>query len=266
MSQALLRRRMALLDELRQIVNAMRNMSIAALQHLGKAAQVEKESEQLLLQALADTGIKLPEPTGTGICLVIGSEHGFCGGFNDRLADFMKNFLAENPSMTCYIAGSRLSPLLVSDIKHFVVLKGCADMMEAVDTVSGWMDELLIDREVFSPLTVIYQDEEGVKVRRLLPLPILPEASPGVPPLRYLPDRSLQAGLLSEWLRLALLSSLTRSLTIEHRWRISQMQRAEQYLDETGLQLRGTMQRQRQNEITIELENLMSALESATGK
>jgi len=40
------------------------------------------------------------------------------------------------------------------------------------------------------------------------------------------------------------------------------MQRADHYLEETGLKLRGKMQRQRQNEITVELENLMSALDT----
>ena len=45
-------------------------------------------------------------------------------------------------------------------------------------------------------------------------------------------------------------------------WRLNQMQRADHYLEETALNLRGKMQRQRQNEITVELENLMSALDT----
>lgn len=261
MSRAILKRRATLLDELSQIVNAMRNLSIAALQKLGKAAEVEREAEQLVLQALADIDTHLPEPIGVEICLAIGSERGFCGGFNNRLAEFTQAYLSALPKAKCYVAGARLQPLLQAKHINAIELTGCADMDDAVNAVDDWLSILLPGTESFSPLKIIYQDEEEVKVRSLLPLPELPKPNKGAAPLRYLPDVQLKAGLLSEWLRLALLSTLTRSLTVEHRWRLNQMQRAEHYLEETGVKLKSTMQRQRQNEITVELENLMSALD-----
>ena len=261
MSQALLRRRAILLDELRQIVSAMRNMSVAALQRLGKAAEVELEAERLLTQALADLDTQLPPPTGIEVCLVIGSERGFCGGFNDRIAEFAKIYAAERPNMRCYVAGSRLLPLLENEWPNFTILAGCADMEDASAAVADWLALLLPDNVNWPPLTVIFHDEEGVKARSLFPLPPLPKSSKGAAPLHYLELSHLKAGLMSEWLRLVLLSTLTRSLTVEHRWRLNQMQRADHYLEEAGIKLKGKMQRQRQNEITVELENLMSALE-----
>lgn len=261
MSQALLRRRAILLDELRQIVSAMRNMSVAALQRLGKAAEVELEAERLLTQALADLDTQLPPPIGAEVCLAIGSERGFCGGFNDRIAEFAKMYAAERPGMRCYVAGSRLAPLLENEWPQLTILTGCADMEDASAAVSDWLALLLSGIINWPPLTVIFHDEEGVKARSLFPLPPLPKSSTGMAPLRYLEPSQIKAGFISEWLRLALLGTLTRSLTAEHRWRLNQMQRADHYLEEAEAKLKGKMQRQRQNEITVELENLMSALE-----
>ncbi len=259
MSQTQLRRRAVLLDELRQIMAAMRNMSVTALQRLGKSAEVEQEAKWLVLQALADIDTVLPSLSGAEVCLVIGSERGFCGGFNDHLAEYMKTYLEQHHSARCYVAGARLLPLLVTD--SITSVTGCADMEEAADAVADWLSALLPDAEALVPITVIYQDETGVSAHNLLPLPALPPASRGIQPWRYLSDPVLKAGLISEWLRLALLSALTQSLTLEHRWRLNQMQQADRYLEETGETLRSTMQRQRQNQITVELENLMSALE-----
>ncbi|HEX4938443.1 MAG TPA: F0F1 ATP synthase subunit gamma [Candidatus Kapabacteria bacterium] len=261
MSQALLRRRALLLDELHQIVTAMRNMSVAALQRLGKAAEVEQEALRLLTQALADMNTVLPPVSGAGICLVIGSERGFCGGFNSRIAEFSKRHAAEHPGLHFYAAGSRLVPLLENEWPQLNVLNGCADMEDASSTVSGWLSAVLPSEHNWPPLTLIYHDDGGVKARSLLPLPPLPKPGHGPAPLRYLDAAPLMAGFVSEWLRLSLLNTLTTSLTTEHHWRLNQMQRADRYLEEAGIKLRGRMQRQRQNEITVELENLMSALD-----
>jgi F-type H+-transporting ATPase subunit gamma len=267
MSQTQLRRRAMLLDELRQIMAAMRNMSVTALQRLGKAAEVELEAKNLVLQALADMGAVLPPLSGAEVCLAIGSERGFCGGFNNHIAEYVNSYRAQHPAARCYVAGSRLVSLLDVDTNTITPLNGCADMEEAADTVNDWLSVLLPDKSLtpdahtFAPITVIYQTEAGVSAHSLLPLPALPPVSSGIQPWRYIPDATLKAGLISEWLRLAVLGALTQSLTLEHRWRLNQMQQADRYLEETGDTLRSTMQRQRQNQITVELENLMSALE-----
>ena len=261
MSQALLRRRALLLDELHQIVTAMRNMSVAALQRLGKAAEVEQEALRLLAQALADMDTVLPPVSGAGICLVIGSERGFCGGFNNRIAEFAKQYAGEHPGLRFFAAGSRLVPLLEHAWPQLNVLSGCADMEDASGAVADWLRELLPTDNSWPPLTLIFHDDDGVKAHALLPLPPLPKPGQGLTPLRYMEAAPLKAGFVSEWLRLSLLGTLTTSLTVEHHWRLNQMQRADRYLEEAGIKLRGRMQRQRQNEITVELENLMSALD-----
>jgi F-type H+-transporting ATPase subunit gamma len=260
-SQALLRRRAQLLDELHQIVTAMRNLSVAALQRLGKAAEVEREALRMLTQALADMDTVLPPVNGTEICLAIGSERGFCGGFNGRIAAFVQHYVSERPPLRLYAAGARLVPQLENRRLQLTALDGCAEMEDASGAVSGWLGALLPGATSWPPLTLIFHDDDEVKARMLLPLPALPEPQPGPAPLRYLEAAQLKAGFVSEWLRLSMLGILTTSLTHEHHWRLNQMQRADRYLEEAGIKLRGRMQRQRQSEITVELENLMNALE-----
>jgi len=62
MSSSLLRERMALLEELGQIVNAMKNLAYAQLQRLARLLEAQAEAEDVLRQALAS----LPAPGTAG--------------------------------------------------------------------------------------------------------------------------------------------------------------------------------------------------------
>jgi F-type H+-transporting ATPase subunit gamma len=75
-----------------------------------------------------------------------------------------------------------------------------------------------------------------------------------------LPEETIRTRLSSEMLRVMLLGGLLQSLQQENRWRLAQMRRAQDHLEEAAQTLGRKYFRQRQADITSELETLMSSL------
>lgn len=263
MSGSALRERLHLLDELRQIVGAMKNLAYAELQRCNRVLPAQAEAEAVLLGALARLKPLVDDaPTGGArVLLAIGSERGFCGGFNDHLAEALRPEAAR-PDTRILVAGERLRQRLESILPEAEWLPGCASSDEAAEVVERWQDALAAPMTARVPdVRVLHQSEAGPIWRQVLPWPELPPPASGEPPYRYLPIPSLLAGLRASWLRIALLGALHHSLHQENHWRLNQMQRAEEHLDESNQALARRYFRQRQTEITSELETLMSSLE-----
>lgn len=257
MSGSALREHLRLLDELKQIVGAMKNLAYAELQRSGRALQAHAQAEAALLQAMADTGFAT-SGTGPARLLVIGAERGFCGGFNDHLVDALDAELGRQPQVHCLLAGERLQQRLAERLPSALSLPGCAASEEARQCVDTWLAAL--SDQPAGPLHVLMHDAAGPMLYELLPRPDFPPPSGGGAPQQYLDTPALHRQLTGEWLRIGLLGCLLRSLQQENRWRLAQMQRAQDHLDARSTALGRQYFRERQADITSELETLMSAL------
>jgi F-type H+-transporting ATPase subunit gamma len=263
MSGATVREHLRLLEALRKIVAAMRTLAYAEIQRLTRIAAAQAQAQQVLLQAFADLS---PEPAGPVrrvVWLAIGAERGFCGGFNERMADALVTRAGLEPQSAWRVAGDRLGQRVEPRLASVTLLPGCSAADEGAERVDEWIAHLLQDGPLSDgalQLNVLYQTEHGPVEWRLLPLPDLPPRTRGPAPLRQLPDEVLVSKMTVEWLRIGLLGALFQSLLQENRWRLAQMQRAQDHLDEAGEKLRRSYFRQRQNDITSELAILMSSL------
>ncbi|BAK77285.1 F0F1 ATP synthase subunit gamma [Pseudogulbenkiania sp. NH8B] len=264
MSSAALRGHLRMLAELGKIVGAMRNLAYAEVQRLNRLTQSQARAESVLRQALAESHGGASSSKGRPLWLVIGAERGFCGGFNERLQAALPALCTRYPDAVWFVSGDRLSQNTLPLPLSFEALPGCNTAEEAADCIEAWLDMLWprwSDSEPGTELFVLHHAEHDLCEQRLLPLPTLPPPSPGPPPLRTLPDAVLRPKLQTEWLRVALLGALFQSLQQENRWRLAQMQRAQDHLDDTGTRLKRAYFRQRQADITSELETLMSSLD-----
>lgn len=270
MSGVALRERLALLYDLRQIVTAMRNLAYAEVQRLSRIRAACAKAEQAVARALADTvlgePVVVPRPTST-VWLVIGAERGFCGGFNDQLADALPALMHQYPDARWMIAGARLRQRVEPVVPEAVWLDGCTGVEDGPACVDAWLSQLAMpgpsETRPVPSLWLLHHAEHGLVQRRLLPMPDLPPPSAGPPPMRYVPASTLLPKLLAEMIRVALLDALHRSLQQENHWRLAQMQRAEDYLNDARTRLRHRYFRERQSDITSELETLMSSLDPA---
>lgn len=268
-----LRERAALLEELRQIVQAMKNIAFAELQHVSHALPAQALAYETVLQALLALPPQ-PEPDLAAArsdapvaWLVIGAERGFCGAFNARLAAQVAELRRDDPAARLLIAGERLYQLAGPEAQGAVLLPGCAAIEDADNLLDEWLAALAREASNCREVWLLHAEESAIERRRLLPEPLPPtSARPAADtPMRYLPLPALRAALVLQCLRLLLQSGLFASLKQENRWRLAQMQRAQDHLDELGQTLRRRRAALRQADITNEQETLMSSVAGETG-
>lgn len=265
-----LRERAALLDELGQIMQAMKNLAFAELQRVTRVLPALTLARDTLLDALRAShdgaGRKSNGRRRAITWLVIGAERGFCGPFNARLAAAVEDLRRENPDACIAVASRRLADLIGGDAAIDLRLSGCAAIEDIEAVLDEWTSALIAEAEQGREAWLLHADAEAFARRRLLPEPELDHGS-DVPrssvivPMHYLPLASLRAALLRQAVRLLLRGGLLASLEQENRWRLAQMQRAVDHLDELGRRLRRRAAILRQAEITNELETLMSSLD-----
>ncbi|CAJ0780302.1 F0F1 ATP synthase subunit gamma [Ralstonia chuxiongensis] len=266
MNSPALREHLHLLDELRQIVTAMRNLAYAELQRLERALPVQARAQACVLQALADIGVAPEQASERKVCLVIGSERGFCGGFNDQLLAPLARVHTQNPDTLWVVAGSRMAERARGVVSDAAGVRGSSNTEDSVSAVDEWFETLHARWGKATSydaveLRVLHHEKHQVKDALLLPHPPLPRPSPGSAPRRLLPEGDLLPGFRSECLRIGLLGACYTSLVQENKWRLAQMQNAQDHLDELGSRLRRHYFLERQADITSELETLMSSLD-----
>lgn len=276
--QSALRERADLLEELRQIVQAMKNIAFVELQRVTHLLPAQTLASDAVIAALK----ALPEQTepfdvaGRSAApvawLVIGAERGFCGAFNDHLAAEVVSLRRAQPASRFFVAGQRLCQLLGVEIAQSVALPGCTSLEDADLVLDEWIAALSQVAPQYRELWLLYTGEGAIERRRLLPIlaragetPCGPRNRRSAEPLLNLPLATLQAALEHQALRLLLQGALFASLRQEHRWRLAQMQRAQDHLDELGAELRKRRAALRQMEITNEQETLMSSLPGEVG-
>lgn len=281
-----LRQRGELLDELAQIVQSMRNLAFAELQRVSRGRQVRESARQAVEAGLAalegdPSGADRPGAGCSGrpssearVVLVIGAERGFCGGFNSRLvqACVERGELdsqgsegdadeQERPSPVTFLASSRrLADLLTPHGAAAEALPGCASSDESEAVLSAWLERLakaLASGQTIEVMHIAGQDVQTV--------PLWPMVRPDAPvmvtsPVRYWLDRSaIRLPLQLQWLELRLRELMLDSLEQENHWRLAQMQRAQDRLEELRRDLHRRYAMVRQSNITTELETLASS-------
>jgi F-type H+-transporting ATPase subunit gamma len=258
-----LRERARLLDELRQIVQAMKNMAFAEMQRLSRARAAQGEACRAVLQGLADIPGNADGKSGglrAKVCLVIGAERGFCGAFNAHLAAAAADLQRADPQLQLLIAGRRLAEFFGASIS-VEKLDGCVAIEDADAALDGWQPGLLTAVARDAELWLLHAGAQTAAHVRIWPVPLAEhESSSRAAPMHYLPRPQLLVALQRQALRLLVQRGLLASLEQENHWRLAQTQRAQDHLDELGNQLRLRYARLRQAEITNELETLMSAI------
>lgn len=294
-AQLQLRERATLLADLRQIVQAMKNLAMAELQRLQRSQPALAEAQQTLDAAwarLAGAAADAGMAAATARCwLVIGAERGFCGAFNAHLADAVAA-LAARPGQTVWLASRRLADAWQAgagqDATALRVLPGCATLDEAEPVLDAWLAAATdaATARAGQEVWLLSTGAEGLRRQRLLPAPGVPQpwggrtdaagddpaplappaegraSTPGASrPVRLgLPRPVLLAAVLHQAVRVQLRAALETSLVQENHARLAQMQRAQDHLDELAADLRRRWASLRQSDITNELEILTSAL------
>ncbi|GKS60092.1 hypothetical protein YTPLAS18_36190 [Nitrospira sp.] len=263
--------------EIGGILRAMRNIALMETQKLARFATAQQQSIDLIEAAAADFlnwhPFALARPSHRRpLYLLLGSERGFCGEFNDAvLASFHEHVAADRGADPILIlVGSRLA-LHAQGLRGTIVTIQGPSVAEETAAVIGRLVEQLRalhktdDLVCILDATVVHHvstnHHSTVMVRR--PFLGLKDRGPrhAYPPVLTLTPMMFAAELVDHYLFAILHDLLHRSLLSENQRRVRHMEQALQRLDGTMAELTRKRHAVRQEEITEEIETIMLSAE-----
>lgn len=270
-------------EDLLSIVKTMKALSAVRIHRYEEAAEAVMEyfhTVELGLQVVLD---KPPGPApgdgegGTAL-LVFGSGQGMCGSFNETLARYARRqaeWLPAPPDRLVAV-GNHIGGNLAE--QGFAV-DDTLEIPATVDEITGTVRRLVIEIERWYTGEAIGQvwlcynrttGRYGYEPGRFRLLPVdsawLEALSGRAWPTKRLPvHRAERQDLYSELIRqyyfVTLYRSFAQSLAAEYAGRLAAMQSAEQRIGETLDALESRYRRQRQEEITAEILDIISGYE-----
>lgn len=276
--------RLAALDEIGGIMGAMKNLALLETHRLAGYFDTQRRAVRSIEAAAADFLDFHPQAALSakcqpqGLLVVIGSERGLCGDFNETL---LAPLAAERQSGNTLVVavGGKLAAKLESgtgipaagqsDSRVAACLEG-PSVGEEVPEMLARLARALGDIRQQHPdqasrISVLYHDGEGGKprLRQLLPL-----AGPaGRPAHTIAPLLNLEPGrffsLLAEQYLFAVLHEVFyASLMAENRMRLEHMDSAIRRIEKDEARLRLSYNALRQEEIIEEIEIIMLSAEA----
>lgn len=248
-------------------MTAMKSLSLVETHKLARFIGCQRQMLTNIEAAAADFLHFCPLPDAIGetqtIVLLIGSERGFCGNFNERVLAALEALPASSTPPRLLAVGQRLATKLAAQPQVTEQIDG-ATVTEDVPAVLGrLMDALHAGRRhagaIHIALHGLAHDADGeLRLTQLLPLPAL--SSPNftqAPHLNLAPVEFL-AELLDQYLLAALHGLLYESLAAENRQRLAHMENALARLDETLAGLALKRNALRQEKIVEEIEVMLA--------
>lgn len=283
-----LRRRLDTFDDLGGIIRTMKALAAVSIRQYEQAVRSVAEYYRTVefglhavlrdIAPLAPGQRREPEPVGA---VVFGSDHGLCGRFNEDMAEYARERLAEatgNGSQPRLVAvGARVAALLEGaglPIETDMFVPGSAARITAtVRQILLKIDEWSAEkggRRVYlfhnRPISGSRYHPTGVQLlpvdlRHFYRLEEEPWPSRSLPTYTMERDRLL-VRLLRQYFFVSVFRACAGSLAAENASRLAAMQAAEKSLEDRHEGLLGEFRRQRQDAITAELLDVVTGYEA----
>ncbi len=264
------------LNEIKEIMNAMKNLSLMEVHKLARFLESQRKVVGSIEAAAADF-LQFHRALFSGVekfrelYLLVGSERGFCGDFNEALIRAFEGRSAAAREISLVTVGAKLAAKLGNDARLRAAIDG-ASAVEEVDAVLVKLMQAVTGPRVPGGfdgplrLTVLHQQPENEHVAVTVLQPLQPASLKSKPyahaPLLYLQPRSFLSGLLDQYLFAALHELLYSSLMAENQRRLQHMDSAVRRLEKTATELLRKRNSLRQEEITEEIEVIMLSVEA----
>lgn len=292
-----LRRRIRGTKELGSVVRTMKALAAASVRQTETAVASLADYTRTVERAMHVVALNLPPDISKadlnaggvrdGRCggIVFGSDQGMCGPFNDQIAAFAANDLAERcrsaDQARVWAVGERLIPVLDQPGLAVDRLFGAPGSIEGF---GAKVSELLADLETWrsghdlSHIYLYYHRPAGPAATRPQLVPFWPVELSWLADLRDQPWRSRTLPMLGldweemlrhiarQYLYIELYRALADSVASENGSRLLTMERAEQNIEESLEELATEYNYVRQQAITVELLDIVSGFEALAGE
>jgi F-type H+-transporting ATPase subunit gamma len=267
----------ASMSELLDIVGAMRALASMRVQEAHRAVPGVRRYADSMAGAIGDALRLIPERAqarraseGLQLLILYMAEHGFVGGFNERLLDAAVERLSKRDML--FVVGSR-GAMLAGE-------RGCriawahpmatrlAGVPEAVRRLSVQLYQTIAQRAVTRAEAVFarYGQEGAAAIERRLLFPLDLESfavkTTRLPPLHNLAPAVLLEKLIAEYVTALLTEAAIESFASENAARFSAMESAHDNVSKKLDQLQEEARQARQSETTTELIDLVTGAEA----
>lgn len=273
--RAELEQRLRRLEEISGILSAMKTMALIETKKFGRFMTQQQRLVDSIEAAAADflgfhRGLQgsQPAPADAGhIVVLIGSERGFCGDFNETLIAALGQTGDDEPRLI--VIGRRLASKLAVGAQRFHALAGANVAEEVPAVLDALIDALRGFSESQAPwsrLSVLAHEPAGeVTQQALLPIvpPIVPPA--GFPPRLNLEPARFFSDLIEHYLAAKLPALFYGSLMAENRRRLEHMETALNRMQARMDEIARTRNTLRQEEITEQIEIILLSTDAVSG-
>jgi len=267
----------ASMDELLDIVGAMRSLAGMRVQESQHALPGIRSYADSMATAIGSALLLMPQPVteahqrrGRCAAILCMAEHGFVGGFNERMLEAAEATL--NASDMLFVLGSRGAALAYERGREMAWTRPMATRLAgALDAVNSLTNELYarIARGEIARVEVMFaRYRQGaasmIEHRLLLPLDTasLAAKSARQVPLHNLAPRPLLEELIADYVFALLTEAAVESIASENAARFAAMESAHDNVSKKLAGLQENARQARQTEITSELLDLMTGAEA----
>jgi F-type H+-transporting ATPase subunit gamma len=258
--------------EIRNIMNSMKTLAYLEIRKLGRFLDAQRtvvaHVETVAADFLGFHPEVLPPPDGSArtVCLLLGSERGFCGDFNEALLERLAGFITERrlDSPLLLVSGRKLVTRLGADTRVAAAFDGASTVGEVETTLHAVIRALAVLQAQHGSLalSVFHHDPDD---RQVIVTGVLPpferyrDAAPRFAhaPLTQLRPQAFFGALLDHYLYSVLHEIMYVSLMAENLRRVRHLEGAVRHLDEKSSALLRACNALRQEEIIEEIEVIL---------
>ena len=267
---------------LKAIVNTMKAHASSNINQFQNAAKASMEYRNVLDMSLfvvlseEDELLPLDEVVrGTRLHIVFGSDHGLAGRFNERITSFALKRISKSEIEKVIIIGQQVFQRIKDDLNVYKTFM----QPQSTDNISSMVNGLLVQIDELRDETPIekiilyynkpFDNATFVEETELLfPIDLFELArekvkwgSRSIP--TYFADREvIISDLIKQYLFITLYRAFCFSLASENASRLASMQSAEKNIDTRLEELNFLFRRERQNNITEELNDIVSGFKA----
>jgi F-type H+-transporting ATPase subunit gamma len=250
---------------------ALKNISLTESQRLRRFLDTQQRVVTGIEQAMGDFLAHYPQALpGSGsngeIILLVGSERGFCGDFNESLLEQVKT--APSARHRLIAVGEKLGSKLEEDRVPAELMAGLTTVEDVPGVLLAVVEKLRDITAENGPaqLTIVHHHYDGrtVELRRRQPFRDFSPDTPrrAYPPLLNISPEAFFQELLDHYLFAVLHGIFYSSLAAEHQQRLQHLQGAIAHIDKQGVALTRRYNSLRQELITEEIELIVLSAEA----
>lgn len=262
------KRHLAALHDIRDIMAALKNISLTEGLRLRRFLETQQRVIDGIERVMGDFLAYHPQaPFAEGdfeIVLLVGSERGFCGDFNETV---LSRYPSGDAGQAVVAVGDKLGSKLEEARLEAEVLSGPTTAEDVPDTLLAVVDKLHIlnAKHGGARLTIVHHQYDGhtmsLRSRRPFRDFSAETVSKGYPPRLNLPPPDFYAKLIDHYLFAVLHGIFYGSLAAEHQLRLQHLQGAMEQIDRESAALTQRYNSLRQEFITEEIELILLSAE-----